>query len=76
MQLRIRKKAIECKWVYILKHSPNRAVERLKARLLAKRYAQSYGVDYFETFSFITKPNSLRVVTSIVAKLAYVSIEC
>jgi len=38
------------KWVYIVKYHLDGLVERLKAGLVAKTYAQTYGVDYMETF--------------------------
>ena len=38
------------KWVYILKLKPDGSIERHKARLVAKGYAQTEGIDFFETF--------------------------
>lgn len=34
-----RKKAIECKWVFVVKVNPDGSVARLKACLVAKGYA-------------------------------------
>jgi histone deacetylase 1/2 len=39
---------IGCKWVYKLKHKPYGSIERYKARLVAKRYNQTHGLDYFK----------------------------
>ena len=39
-------------------------VARLKARLIAKGYAQTYGVDYFDTFSHVAKLTSVRFYLS------------
>ena len=33
------KKAMDCKWVFVVKVNPNGTVARLKARLVAKDYA-------------------------------------
>ena len=51
MHLRTRKKAIGCHWVFAIKFNHGGCVVRLKACLIAKGYAQTYGVDYSDIFS-------------------------
>ena len=49
------KNVIGYKWVYKVKHNANSNVSRYKARLVAERYSQTYGIDYEENFIPIAK---------------------
>ena len=37
-------------------------VKRLKTRLVAKEYAQKYGINYVETFSPVVRFSSIRIL--------------
>ncbi|KAK9074591.1 hypothetical protein SSX86_007189 [Deinandra increscens subsp. villosa] len=60
-------KPIGCKWVYKTKLDPNGNIERHKARLVAKGYNRKEGIDYQETFSPVSRKDSLRIVMASVA---------
>ena len=61
------KKSIGCQWVFTVKVNSDGSIARLKARLVAKAYAQTYGVDYSDTFSPVAKLTSIRLFISLVA---------
>ncbi|KAK4386066.1 Retrovirus-related Pol polyprotein from transposon RE1 [Sesamum angolense] len=44
-------------------------LELYKARLVAKGFTQTYGVDYFETFSPVARLNSIRILFSLAVNL-------
>ncbi|KAL9997723.1 putative RNA-directed DNA polymerase [Helianthus debilis subsp. tardiflorus] len=58
-------KPIGCKWVFRIKRHPDGSIDKYKARLVAKGFLQEHGKDYFETFSPVTKPVTIRTVLSI-----------
>uniref|UniRef100_A0A2N9E5K5 Reverse transcriptase Ty1/copia-type domain-containing protein n=1 Tax=Fagus sylvatica TaxID=28930 RepID=A0A2N9E5K5_FAGSY len=61
------KSTIGCKWLYKIKTKSNGTIERYKARLVAKRYAQEYGIDYEETFAHVARITSVRSLLAIAA---------
>ena len=62
---------VECRLVYTVKFCPDGAVDRYKARLVAKCYTQTYGIDYFETFSPVAWVNSIMILFSVVVNLLW-----
>jgi len=59
------KKKIGCKWVYKVKHNANGFVNKYKARSVAKGYAQTYGIDYEETYNLIAKMITIRAIIAM-----------
>ena len=60
-------KRVGCKWVFKTKRDSKGNVKRYKARLVAKGYTQKDGIDYKETFSPVSRKDSLRIVMALVA---------
>jgi hypothetical protein len=65
------KKAIDCKWVFKIKHKIDGTVERYKARLVAKGYTQQAGIDFLETFSPVIWMTTIRVVLALAAQAGW-----
>ena len=53
------KKAIGCRWIYKVKYNVEGSVNRYKARLVEKGYAQTHGVDYEEAFTLVPKMTTI-----------------
>ena len=64
-------KPIRCKWIFKRKRGTDGKVETYKARLVAKRYRQCYGIDYDEIFSPVVMFKFIRIILAIAAYLDY-----
>jgi hypothetical protein len=49
------RKPTSCKWVFKIKHVVDGEIKRYKARLVARGFTQTFGVDYNKTFALVTK---------------------
>ena len=65
-------KPISFKWVFKRKLKLNDTINKYKARLVAKGYKQKHNVDYFDTYSSITRIASIRILFAIASIYKFV----
>ncbi|KAM1728894.1 hypothetical protein ACFX12_019354 [Malus domestica] len=65
------KKAMGSRWVHKTKFHSDGMIERNKARLVARGFTQTYGVDYKETFAPVAKMNIVSVLLSVAINNAW-----
>ncbi len=56
---------ISCRWVYKFKLTATNTIQRFKARLVAKCYLQTQGIDYNETFAAVALMKTFRVLLAL-----------
>lgn len=61
-------KKIWVKWVYKTKLNENGEIDKCKARLVAKDYAQKHGIDYNEVFAPVARWDTIRMVLALAAQ--------
>ena len=57
--------------MFTIKYYSDGSLGRYKARLVARGYTQSYGIDYNETFSLVAKLNTIRVLIALAAMFVW-----
>lgn len=62
------RKPIESKWIFKIKRDIHGNVDRYKARLVVKGYAQKKGYDYEETYAPVARLTTLRVLLAIMVQ--------
>nr|KYP63619.1 hypothetical protein KK1_018198 [Cajanus cajan] len=61
-------KVVGVKWVYKTKLNEKGEVDKFKARLVVKGYAQQYGIDYTEVFAPVARMETVRLVIAYAAQ--------
>ena len=64
----ITKKLIGLKWIYKVKLNPDGSINKYKTRLMAKGFAQQYGLDYIETFAPMTRLDTIKLLLALTAQ--------
>ena len=58
-------KPLGCKWVFKKKMKTDGTIDKYKARLVIKGYKQQKGLDYFDTYSPVSRITSIRMMLAI-----------
>jgi hypothetical protein len=58
-------KPLGCRWVYKNKYKSNGSLDKHKARLVVKGFAQKEGIDFEETFAHTTKWATIHALLSL-----------
>ncbi|GKE14652.1 retrovirus-related pol polyprotein from transposon TNT 1-94, partial [Tanacetum coccineum] len=58
-------KPIKCKWIFKRKMRPDNTIEKFKARLVVVGYSQKKGIDFFDTYSPVTKVATIRSLIAL-----------
>jgi len=62
------RKVIGVKWVFRTKLNADSSINKYKARLVVKGYAQIFGVDCSNTFASVSRLDTIRLVLTIAAQ--------
>ncbi|KAL8125169.1 hypothetical protein AgCh_012735 [Apium graveolens] len=56
---------IRCKWIFKRKLNPDDSIDKYKARLVAKGFRQRECIDYFDTYSPVSRMTTIRMLIAL-----------
>ena len=56
---------IGVKWIFKTKFNENGEIDKCKARLVAKEYAQQYGIEYTEVYAPVARLDTIRLIIAL-----------
>ncbi|XP_021900082.1 uncharacterized protein LOC110816268 [Carica papaya] len=65
------RKVVGVKWVFRTKLNADSSINKHKARLVIKGYAQIYGVDYSDTFAPVARLDTIRLLLALSAQMGW-----
>jgi hypothetical protein len=63
--------AVTSKWIYKIKHTVDRSIERHKTRFVTRGFSQVEGIDYEETFSLFARYTSIRTIIALATSMGW-----
>ncbi|XP_024010354.1 uncharacterized protein LOC112085375 [Eutrema salsugineum] len=58
-------KALGCKWIFKTKLKADGSIDKCKARLVVQGFRQKEGLDFFDTYSLVTRITSIRILIGV-----------
>ena len=69
------RKPIVCKWVYKVKYNVDGTLDKHKARLVVKGFAQQEGIDYGDKFAPTAKMVAVRLVLALATHFGWTIVQ-
>jgi hypothetical protein len=63
--------AVTSKWIYRIKHTVDRSIEKHKTRFVARGFSQVEGIDYEETFSLVARYTSIQMIIFLATSMGW-----